>query len=289
MDKDKKEPPKWISNFMLFLISLILIFMFIGAIFYQRQGHTENISNNTSIVNEVDEKEKTDENITNKYEVENDTNFVISRGGTEREEINSAFIEYKVYKMVINGTEVLCFDNVDIANEKKEYLLSNTTGLEVSVNQETTTENTEISSTESIDKIIENYVSQYKKPTKCFPTNSHSISSTYGHRASRGDFHSGIDLSGKYGDNIYAYKAGVVEKIQYSNVSYGNMILINHQDGTKTRYAHLSSINVKTKQNVSCGEIIGHMGSTGNSTGNHLHFEIIINNQTVNPYNYIFK
>ena len=131
------------------------------------------------------------------------------------------------------------------------------------------------------------YINKYKKPTTCFPTISHKVSSTFGKR-SRGDYHTGIDLCGKYGDDIYAYKSGKVIKVQYSNVSYGNMVLIEHNDGTKTRYAHMSSIIVSNGQYVDCGQRIGYMGSTGNSTGNHLHFEIIINNKAVNPYSYIF-
>lgn len=132
-----------------------------------------------------------------------------------------------------------------------------------------------------------------KKQTKisqklhCFPTKSHRISSRFGKR-SRGDFHTGIDLCGANGDNIYAYKSGKVIKVQYSKVSYGNMILIKHSNGLTTRYAHLNDIKVKLNQTVKMGELIGHMGSTGNSTGNHLHFEVIIGGEPVNPYNYIF-
>lgn len=121
----------------------------------------------------------------------------------------------------------------------------------------------------------------------CFPTKSHKISSRFGKR-SRGDFHTGIDLCGANGDNIYAYKSGKVIRVQYSKVSYGNMILIKHSNGLTTRYAHLNDIKVKLNQTVKMGELIGHMGSTGNSTGNHLHFEVIIGGKPVNPYNYIF-
>ena len=138
-----------------------------------------------------------------------------------------------------------------------------------------------------MDNIAEYYVNTYKKPTTHFPTNSHNVSSSYGDR-SRGDFHTGIDLCGNKGDNIYAYKSGTVIKTQYSNKSYGNMILLQHSDGTQTRYAHLSSIVVSNGQYVNSGQVIGYMGSTGNSTGNHLHFEIIVNGNTINPYNYIF-
>ena len=66
------------------------------------------------------------------------------------------------------------------------------------------------------------------------------------------------------------------------------MILIKHSNGIETRYAHLSSINVYVGENVLTGQKIGNVGSTGASTGNHLHFEIIINGINVNPYNYIF-
>ena len=103
-----------------------------------------------------------------------------------------------------------------------------------------------------------------------------------------GDFHTGIDLAGNYGDKIFAYKKGTIVYVQYSNKSYGNMVLIEHDNGLKTRYAHMSSISVEKGDIVECGDVIGRVGSTGNSTGNHLHFEIIIDNKTVNPYNYIF-
>ena len=158
----------------------------------------------------------------------------------------------------------------------------------MTINELVKTNKNDLSEITTINNTVENYIARYKKKVICFPTKSHSISSTYGYRKSRGDFHSGIDLQGNYGDNIYAYKSGTIIKTQYSNISYGNMVLIQHNDGTQSRYAHMSSISVSKGQYVSCGQIIGHVGSTGNSTGNHLHFEIIINGKTVNPYNYIF-
>lgn len=134
---------------------------------------------------------------------------------------------------------------------------------------------------DKIDKIIE----ENKKPETFYPTESKYISSYYGNRSL--GWHSGIDIAGNNGDNIYAYKDGKVISACYSG-AYGNMILIEHEDGMTTRYAHLSSILISTGEYVSGGSIIGYMGSTGRSTGNHLHFEVIINGDTVNPYNYIF-
>lgn len=212
---------------------------------------------------------------------------VTSRSGLttrEKEEIK----HYTIYEFIINSETFLYFEDIESANLQKDYLLNNTDNVNVTINELVKNNKNDLSDKTIINNIIESYIAKYKKKIICFPTKSHSISSTYGYRKSRGDFHSGIDLQGNYGDNIYAYKSGTIIKTQYSNVSYGNMVLIQHNDGTQSRYAHMSSINVYKGQYVSCGQIIGHVGSTGNSTGNHLHFEIIINGKTVNPYNYIF-
>lgn len=123
-----------------------------------------------------------------------------------------------------------------------------------------------------------------------WPTSGcYTISSGYGYR-SRG-WHSGVDISGggASGKPILAADSGTVELVNYSNSGYGNQIVINHGGGYKTRYAHClrGSISVSTGQRVSQGQAIARVGSTGNSTGPHLHFEIIVNGSTVNPLNYI--
>jgi murein DD-endopeptidase MepM/ murein hydrolase activator NlpD len=81
----------------------------------------------------------------------------------------------------------------------------------------------------------------------------------------------------------------VVEVVQRSSSGYGNMVLINHGDGYKTRYAHLleGSITVRIGETVEGGKTIGRVGSTGNSSGPHLHFEVIYNGETQNPVNFI--
>lgn len=195
--------------------------------------------------------------------------------------------KYTIYELIINQDHKLYFEDLGLLNEKMEYLLNNTRNVEAMTNELLLEDKDLLNSEGYIDKIIQYYIDNYPKVKTCFPTKSHNISSSFGKR-SRGDFHTGLDLCGNYGDNIFAYKSGTVIKTQYSNVSYGNMILLQHTDGTQTRYAHLSSINVSLGEKVDCGEVIGKMGSTGNSTGNHLHFEIIINGTPVNPYSYIF-
>lgn len=110
------------------------------------------------------------------------------------------------------------------------------------------------------------------------------ITSPYGTR-SRG-FHNGIDIAAKTGDRISAAAGGKVVLASWSG-GYGNCILIDHGNGMKTRYAHLSGYNVKVGDIVTRGEQIGRAGNTGNSTGPHLHFEVIVNGKTKNPINYL--
>lgn len=115
----------------------------------------------------------------------------------------------------------------------------------------------------------------------------HMISSQYGYRYGR--FHSGVDISGNgvYGKPVIASDGGRVVESSYGwNSGYGNYIIVDHGGGYRTLYAHLSSILVKTGQTVSKGQQIGLAGSSGNSTGPHLHFEIQINGRTVNPLSY---
>lgn len=208
-------------------------------------------------------------------------NMISTRGLIKRRE------KYTFYKFLINDYVVFYVNDFLVAEEYKQYILNNTVNLKIDIEEFITEDNSILATDKEMDNVVEYYVNIYKKPKTYFPTISHTVSSTYGYR-SRGDFHTGIDLCGKKGDNIYAYKSGTVIKTQYSNRSYGNMILLQHGDGTQTRYAHLNSIIVSNGQYVDCGQIIGYMGSTGNSTGNHLHFEVIMNGKTINPYNYIF-
>lgn len=120
----------------------------------------------------------------------------------------------------------------------------------------------------------------------------HSVSSPYGWRSS--GWHNGIDLvksgGGALGTPVIASKSGRVEVVQRSNSGYGNMVLIRHDNGYKTRYAHMisGSITVSVGDYVEAGQTIGKVGSTGNSTGPHLHFEVIYNGETQNPKNYIY-
>lgn len=140
-----------------------------------------------------------------------------------------------------------------------------------------------------------------KEPTykreKIFPLfygvyNSYSLpcgglkTSGFGKRWTK--YHYGIDLGGENGDPIYSAFDGVVRYAHYNNGGYGNLVVIRHYNGLETYYAHLSKIHVKSGIRIKAGEIIGEMGSTGHSTGNHLHFEMRILGYPINP-EYLFS
>ncbi|MCR5150971.1 MAG: dTDP-4-dehydrorhamnose reductase [Clostridiales bacterium] len=120
-----------------------------------------------------------------------------------------------------------------------------------------------------------------------------STSSGYGWRSS--GWHKGIDLctgnGTAYGSPVIAAKSGRVEVVQRSMSGYGQMVLINHGDGFKTRYAHMvvGSITVSVGEYVEAGQQIGKVGSTGNSSGPHLHFEVIYNGELKDPSKYISR
>lgn len=117
------------------------------------------------------------------------------------------------------------------------------------------------------------------------------ITSSYGYRihpiTGNYSFHNGVDLAISQGTPIYASKSGYVTTATYNYV-WGNYVTINHMDGFSTLYAHMTHFTVSSGDYVEQGEIIGYVGSTGYSTGAHLHFTIYYNGSTVNPMDYIY-
>lgn len=118
------------------------------------------------------------------------------------------------------------------------------------------------------------------------------LSSGYGYRkdpfTGLREFHPGIDISNHRGTPIYAPADGKIASVR-TNGGLGKMISINHGYGLKTRFGHLSEYKVKVGQSVKRGDIIGLMGSTGYTTGPHLHYEIIKDGKHVNPYRFIIN
>ena len=115
------------------------------------------------------------------------------------------------------------------------------------------------------------------------------ITSRFGSNDSvRDHSHSGLDIAAPYATPIKAAASGTVTFSGNANDGFGNYVIISHGNGVTTVYAHCSSLLVSAGQTVSQGEVIARVGSTGNSTGNHLHFEVRKNGVTYNPENYVY-
>ena len=117
----------------------------------------------------------------------------------------------------------------------------------------------------------------------------HTITSEFGWRIhpiyGTSKYHSGVDIGASYGATVIAADSGTVITAGWVS-GYGNCIVISHGNGVSTLYGHLSSIAVSSGQSVSQGQTIGYVGSTGNSTGPHLHWEVTVNGERQNPLNY---
>lgn len=122
------------------------------------------------------------------------------------------------------------------------------------------------------------------------PLSWKSISSPYGYRTLNGvrEFHRGIDIPASKNTPIYASNGGKVVTATY-HYSYGNYVVIDHGGGKSTLYAHANKLNCKAGDVVKQGDVIAYVGTTGNSYGNHLHFEVRINGTAQNPLNYVVK
>lgn len=123
-----------------------------------------------------------------------------------------------------------------------------------------------------------------------WPTDNRKITSEFGVRRDpfthRARFHAGIDISGDTGDPVYATADGTVVHAGKDG-SHGNNVLISHGNGIRTHYSHLSKISIAEGAKVKKGDVIGVMGSTGRSTGPHLHYEVLVNGTNIDPQPYL--
>lgn len=131
------------------------------------------------------------------------------------------------------------------------------------------------------EKPEDEVVEKVTKTTFVWPTASRAINQYYGWN------HTGVDINGDYTDPIYASADGTVAEAGWNSGGYGLQVVINHDNGYKTRYAHASKLFVKAGEEVKQGQVIGYVGTTGRSTGTHLHYEIYKNGKRGNPLTYV--
>ena len=119
------------------------------------------------------------------------------------------------------------------------------------------------------------------------------ISSYFGYRTDPiykiSKFHSGMDFSSNLNCEAYATGDGVVFDVEHNEWGYGNMVIIDHGYGYKTRYAHLNKPAVRKGQKVKRGQLVGYIGSTGKATGVHLHYEVLKNDEHIDPINFLYQ
>jgi murein DD-endopeptidase MepM/ murein hydrolase activator NlpD len=125
-----------------------------------------------------------------------------------------------------------------------------------------------------------------------FPLRAYRLTSSFGMRQNpvtgRYRFHEGLDLAAPEGADVFAARDGVVSKTGYDPV-YGNYVILQHSDNWTSLYGHLSKTEIALRQEVRSGSLIGRVGSTGQSTGPHLHFELRRNGRAQDPGKYLFQ
>lgn len=204
--------------------------------------------------------------------------------------------EYFLYELIYKNNSYY-FKSEEEANNFKNEILKISDKEKITITKINSTDTNLITKEEDLKKLLQQIKTENKKITSRSGTisrtknNSSKVLENYNYissyyRTSSRQNHTGVDFAAPYGTSIYSWKNGTVELAKW-NGNYGNMVIVNHGNGQKSRYAHLSSICCSIGQKVNAGQLIGKVGSTGNSTGNHLHFEIMINNVFVNPLNYL--
>ena len=231
---------------------------------------------------------------------------------TNEEEIlialkDNAKIIYKYYAVILNNETIGLVDNIEEAeqavNKVKEENKNKTIKLDLVI-KENYTENIDSVSIETvqvaqakIEKKVSALIKQDEKTRKPIVNGillavtpvQGRITSRYGHISSiRSSAHSGTDIACPFGTPIKAVAAGTVTFADWSG-TYGKLVKISHGNGVETYYAHCSELYVTVGQQINAGDVIAAVGSTGNSTGNHLHLEVRLNGRTLNPQNYLYR
>ena len=217
-------------------------------------------------------------------------------------------ITYKYYEIALNDEQKACVNTQEEAENIVEQLKQENPDDEIVLNfeiSEKTTQNLEEINTESADVIIaslapeiEEQIKEIEEEKSAPSVNgirlavtpvSGTISSRFGVSSRiRSSTHTGLDIACASGTDIKVVADGTVTSVT-SGGSYGNLLKVSHGNGVETWYAHCSKIYAKEGQAVNAGEVVAAVGSTGNSTGPHLHLEIRIDGTAVNPQNYLYK
>jgi len=219
----------------------------------------------------------------------------------------NAKIMYKYYAVILNNETIGLVDNIEEAenavNKIKEENKGKTIKLDLMVTpnyteniEEVTLESVQVAQAK-VERKVAALIKQDEKTRKPIVNGillavtpvEGRITSRFGHMSSRrSGAHTGTDIACPQGTPIKAVASGTVTFAE-RNGSYGNLIKVDHGNGVETWYAHCTELYGTVGQQVNAGDVIATVGSTGNSSGNHLHLEIRVNGSAINPQKYLYK
>lgn len=313
-----KKSFKFLNLFFLLLISIVSVIAFKYKPVYkvtisgQTVGYvTDKVELETRINNEILAHTGNVAFVTIKQFPEYKLEYVNKNEQTnENEIINSlkqnAEITYKYYAVTFNNENKAYVNTMQeaeqiVADIKKEH--KGNLELNIGINEYYTVnvddakkieENTDVElAKETIESSVDEYVDKANKTVNgvylATTPVSGRITSRFGAvERVRYGAHTGLDIAAPAGTKILAVADGVVTHSSRMG-SYGNLVIISHGNGVETYYAHCSKLLVKKGQKITSGQNIALVGSTGNSTGNHLHLEVRVNGKPVNPQKYLYK
>ena len=225
----------------------------------------------------------------------------------EKIKTSDTIITYKYYEVALNNKTKAYVKTLEeaekVVNEIKEEFADDNLELNLQINEKYTEsiEKVDTNSLEIATANVENAAKEIKEENEnkdalavvnniklsVLPVTGR-ITSRYGEKSSlRRSTHTGLDIACTTGTDIKVVSNGTVT-FSGKKGSYGNLIIVDHGNGVETWYGHCSKLYSKVGDTVTAGDIIAAVGSTGNSTGPHLHFEIRINGECVNPQNYVY-
>ncbi len=217
---------------------------------------------------------------------------------------NNIVTTYKYYEVSLNDETKAYVDTLDdatkIVDEIKEQFDTENLELNLQINEEYTQDIAKINtdSFQNASIAVETAAEEIKEENEAIAVINNvklsvlpvsgRISSRYGESSSRRrSTHTGLDIACSMGTDIKVVSKGTIT-FAGSAGSYGNLVKVDHGNGVETWYGHCSKIYANVGDEVKAGDVIAAVGSTGNSTGPHLHFEIRINGATVNPQKYVY-
>lgn len=237
--------------------------------------------------------------------------ILVNKNSTNQDEVinilsNEVTTLYKVYSILVNGENKSYVNTYEEAQKISDEMKSEYEGLEnleIAIVEEYTKNIDEVGTVElevaeaSINTELRGLMDEQEKREAATFNGVYfavtpvvgNITSRYGVNESvRDHTHGGTDIAAPYGTEIKAAAAGTVIYSGWQS-GYGNLIIIDHGNGVESYYGHCSSLVANVGDEVEAGDVISRVGSTGNSTGNHLHFEIRLNGSTIDPQRYLYN